>query len=170
MLMTPIFEFSVRRLLIKIDSAPKAPVLPTMTSEFHTVDNIGWYFSAYLLTQMACQPLIGRMLLFFEPKRCYMTSVVVFGLGSILCATAPTSAVFVLGRAVAGCGAAGIVTASFGIYGSSAPLRERPRGMAIIAVLQSVSYFSGPILSGALTESSLTWRFCFWINLRKCRP
>ncbi|KAH6652983.1 major facilitator superfamily domain-containing protein [Truncatella angustata] len=143
----------------------KAPVLPTMTSEFHTVDNTGWYFSAYLLAQMACQPLVGRMLLFYDPKRCYMVSIILFEVGSILCATSPTSVVFIFGRALAGCGAGGIVTASIGIYGSSAPMRERPRGIAIIAVLQSISYFSGPILSGAITESSLTWRFCFWINL-----
>lgn len=138
-----------------------------MTSEFHTIDNIGWYFSAYLLAQMACQPLSGRLLSFYEPKRWYMLSVALFELGSVVCATARVSPVFILGRAIAGCGAAGIITASFGIYGSSAPLRERPRGMAVMAVLQSVSYFSGPILSGALTASSLTWRFCFWINLRK---
>ncbi|KAH8198319.1 hypothetical protein TruAng_007521 [Truncatella angustata] len=137
-----------------------------MTSEFHTVDNTGWYFSAYLLAQMACQPLVGRMLLFYDPKRCYMVSIILFEVGSILCATSPTSVVFIFGRALAGCGAGGIVTASIGIYGSSAPMRERPRGIAIIAVLQSISYFSGPILSGAITESSLTWRFCFWINLR----
>ena len=121
----------------------------------------------YLLVQMSCQPVFGRLLQYYEPKMFYMASLVVFEIGSIVCATSPSSVALVLGRAVAGVGAAGIVTGSLAIFGDTAPLRERPRGMAVIAALQSVAYLAGPIVSGALTDSRVTWRFNFWINLRE---
>jgi MFS family permease len=147
-----------------------APALPAITTEFHTVDDIGWYSSVYLLVQMSCQPVFGRLLQFYEPKMFYMVSLGIFQIGSIVCATSPSSIALILGRAVAGSGAAGIVTGSLAIFGDSAPMRERPRGMAVIAALQSVAYLAGPILSGALTDSWLTWRFNFWLNLRQYYP
>ncbi len=150
--------------MIKIHAL--GPAIPRITSDFHTLDDIGWYTSAYLLAQLSCQPVFGRFFLYFQPKLWYSMFVLVFEVGSVLCATAPNSPAFVLGRAVAGCGAAGILTGSIAIYGDAAPMRERPRGMALIASFQSIAYMSGPVLSGALTGSRLTWRFCFWINLR----
>ena len=115
---------------------------------------------------MSCQPLFSRFYVYFAPKFWYMGSLCLFEAGSVICALAPTSAVFILGRAVAGCGGAGIMAGSLAIFGDSAPMRERPRGMALIASVQSIAYLSGPVISGALTDSYLTWRFCFWINLR----
>lgn len=142
------------------------PAIPQITSDFHTLEHIGWYSSAYLLAQLSCQPLFGRFYLYFEHKLWYCMSLLLFEAGSILCATAPNSPAFILGRAISGCGAAGILTGSLAIFGDSAPMRERPRGLALVASFQSVAYMSGPVLSGVLTSSRLTWRFCFWINIR----
>lgn len=104
---------------------------------------------------MPFQLVFGRLVAFFEPKLFYMLSVLVFEVGSVLCATAPASAVFILGRAVAGFGAAGMTAAGFAIIGHT-PMRERPRLMAFFMALQAVAYTSGPTMSGALTDSHLT--------------
>jgi MFS family permease len=108
--------------------------------------------------------VLGRLAAFYEPKLFYMLFICCFEVGSILCATAPTSAVFILGRAVSGFGAAGITAGGFALIGIT-PMRERPRLMAFFAALQAVAYTSGPTISGTLTDSWLTvsdwWR---------CRP
>ena len=109
----------------------------------------------YLLTLMPFQLLFGRLVGFFEPKLFHMLSLLVFEVGSVICATAPGSAVFILGRAVAGFGAAGMTAAGFAIIGHT-PMRERPRLMAFFAALQAVAYTAGPTMSGALTDSHLT--------------
>ncbi|KAH7014274.1 major facilitator superfamily domain-containing protein, partial [Microdochium trichocladiopsis] len=140
------------------------PAIPAITSDFRTLDHISWYTSAYLLTQMPFQLVFGRVLGFFEPKLFYMAAMLVFEVGSVLCATAPSSAVFILGRAVSGVGAAGIMAGGFAILGHT-PMRERPRLMAFFFAMQSVAYTAGPSISGALTDSYLTWRFNFWIQL-----
>ena len=53
-------------------------------------------------------------------------AVAVFELGSFLCALAKSSAMFIIGRAVAGCGAAGVLNGAFTIIAAAAPLDRRP--------------------------------------------
>lgn len=45
--------------------------------------------------------------------------------------------------------------------------RRLPLFVAAIGSVYALASVLGPILGGAFAESPLTWRFCFWINLRK---
>ena len=65
------------------------------------------YGSAYMLTCAISMPLFGPIYRFYDVKTVFMASVVVFEVGSAVCGAAPTSAGFIVGRAVAGIGAAG---------------------------------------------------------------
>ncbi|KXJ90365.1 major facilitator superfamily domain-containing protein [Microdochium bolleyi] len=154
----------LRSLLAAFDASMLGPALPAITSEFQALDHIGWYTSAYLLAQMPFQLVFSRLAVYYEAKMFNMVALVVFEVGSVLCATAPNSPVFILGRAVSGLGAAGMVAGAFVIIGNI-PMRERPRLLAIFFALQSIALTAGPSLSGALTDSYLTWRFTFWIQL-----
>ena len=144
-----------------------ATAIPRITSEFNSIDDIGWYASAYLLAQMSLQPTFGRVYIYFEAKIMFLISLLAFEVGSVICAVAPSSSVLILGRATAGAAAAGMLTGNLAIFGQVVPLRNRPRGMAIMTGLYSIATLAGPTVGGVLTDSRLTWRFCFWINLRK---
>jgi len=82
--------------------------------------------------------------------------------GSILCAAAPKSSVFILGRAIAGVGAAGLFQGALGIIGFSVPLDKRPLYMGIVVSSFGFAVCFGPILGGALTDHA-SWRWCFWM-------
>jgi MFS family permease len=144
-----------------------ATAIPRITSELNSIDDIGWYASAYLLAQMSLQPTFGRVYIYFEAKIMFLISLFMFEVGSVICAVAPSSPVLILGRAIAGAAAAGMLTGNLAIFGQVVPLRNRPRGMAIMTGLYSIATLAGPTVGGLLTDSRLTWRFCFWINLRK---
>jgi MFS family permease len=82
--------------------------------------------SAYLFTLCAFQLLFGKLFTLFSIKWVYLTAVVIFELGSVICGAAPTSVALIIGRAIAGIGAAGSFSGGMIIIAHSAPLDKRP--------------------------------------------
>ncbi|KAH7032671.1 major facilitator superfamily domain-containing protein [Microdochium trichocladiopsis] len=162
------FALSLAGLLTALDATMLAsgpgPALPAITSDFQALDHIGWYTSVFLLAQMPFQLAFGRLITFYEPKLFNMVALAGFEVGTVLCATAPSSAVFILGRAISGLGAAGMMAGAFAIIGHI-PIRRRPQLISLFFIVQSVAYTAGPSMAGALTDSYLTWRFSFWLQL-----
>jgi MFS family permease len=83
---------------------------------------------------------------------------------------------FILGRAIAGCGAAGVLNGAFTIIAASAPLDKRPGMktrfaltdgflifplvlMGTLIGIASVGIISGPLIGGGLTQH-VSWRWC----------
>lgn len=128
---------------------------------------MAWYSSAYSLTKMALQPAFGRLYYSVRLKLVFCGAVVLFGAGSILCALAPNSTALIVGRAIQGCGCAGIASGSMNVMAYMVPTEKMAIFTAILSSTYAISSVVGPTLGGVLAESSLTWRFCFWINLRE---
>lgn len=116
---------------------------------------------------MAFQPSFGKIYTYFDLKRTFMTSIVIFEVGSVVCAAAPSSRAFIIGRAVAGFGAAGIFCGGLVIVANTVHMHRRPLFLGIVTSMYGVASVLGPTLGGLMTDSPrLTWRFCFWVNLR----
>lgn len=62
----------------------------------------------------------------FSLKWVFVFVVSTFELGSLICGVAPSSTVFIVGRAIAGLGAGGIFAGALTIIAYSIPLRKRP--------------------------------------------
>ena len=56
----------------------------------------------------------------------------VFEVGSLICATSPSSVVLIVGRAVAGLGAAGLFSGALVIIAHTIPLRLRPSKLLVV--------------------------------------
>jgi MFS family permease len=127
---------------------------------------VGWYGSAYLLCTCAFQLLFGKFYTFFSIKGTYLVAIFIFELGSLICGAAPTSNALIVGRAVAGLGCAGIFSGALIIVAHAVPLRQRPIYTGFIGAMYGVASVAGPLMGGAFTDH-LSWRWCFYINLRK---
>ncbi|KUJ10943.1 MFS general substrate transporter [Mollisia scopiformis] len=158
------FSLCLGTFLVALDTMIIGTAIPSITSQFHSLEDISWYGSAYLLTNTALQPSFGKLYKLFRIKMIYLLCVVVFEVGSIICAAAPSSAVFIVGRAIAGCGAAGLLQGALAIIANTVPLAKRPIYMGIVISVFGISVCIGPVLGGAFTQH-ITWRWCFWINV-----
>lgn len=94
--------------LVALDRLIISTAIPKITDEFHDVGDVGWFASSYLLTQAAFQLVMGRLSTFYSPKWVFLVSILIFEIGSTICGAAPNSTAFIIGRAVAGLGSAGI--------------------------------------------------------------
>ncbi|KAI1130977.1 MFS general substrate transporter [Nemania abortiva] len=138
--------------------------IPAITSEFHSTRDIGWYSAAFQVALSTSQPLAGKLYTQFSKKLVYLVSLLVFEVGSLLCALSPSSHAFIVGRALAGLGASGIFAGGFAILSTIIPLHKRTIFLTTVGSTFAVAGVVGPVIAGAFTQN-VTWRWCFYINL-----
>ena len=88
--------------LVALDMTIVATAIPKITDEFHSLDQVGWYGSAFFLTLGSFQSTWGKAYKFFPLKTSFLVSIAIFELGSLICAVAPSSTALIIGRAIAG--------------------------------------------------------------------
>ncbi|KAK0101175.1 hypothetical protein ONS95_012844 [Cadophora gregata] len=150
--------------LLMLDESIISTAIPQITTDFGSLDDVGWYGTSYLLTNCALQPLSGKIYGEFNIKKSFLTFFFIFELGSALSGAAQSAEMLIIGRAVAGIGGSGLLNGAYGIIHGIAPIEKQPRLLGIIIGLSLLGILSGPLLGGLLTEFA-SWRWCFYINI-----
>ncbi|EUC43791.1 hypothetical protein COCMIDRAFT_99949 [Bipolaris oryzae ATCC 44560] len=159
------FSLYIAIFLVALDRTIIGPAIPAITNDFKSIDDIGWYGSSYMLTAAGFILLYGRVYTFFSTKTVFLSGIFLFEIGSVVCGAATSSTMLIVGRAIAGLGSSGIFTGAILIMLNTVPLEKRPMLQGLFGACFGVASVAGPLLGGAFTQSSASWRWCFWINL-----
>ncbi|KAL5394132.1 hypothetical protein PMIN03_004963 [Paraphaeosphaeria minitans] len=159
-----VISLQLTNFCIAVDNTIIATAIPRITDHFGSLGDVGWYGSAYLLFVSGFQLFFGRLYSFLNMKWLFIACVVVFEVGSLISAVAPTSAGLIAGRAISGFGASGIFTGCLTTISTVTPLEKRGAFIGLITAVYGIASIVGPLLGGALTDHA-SWRWCFYINL-----
>ena len=105
-----------------------------------------------MLTAACFNPISGRIYQLYSTKWVFLLSIIIFEAGSALCGAASNSTAFIIGRAIAGLGSAGIFSGGSMIILPLVPLRKRPIFTSMFGMAFGLSSVLGPILGGIFTD------------------
>lgn len=157
---------SLGQFLLQLDLTIVNVALPTIGRDLGTsVSGLQWVVDGYNLAVASLLFVGGRIGDRSGHKRVYLVGVLVFALGSALCAAAPSAGTLVAFRILQGVGAALELPATLAILTHTfTEPRERAQAVGIWASAAGSSLVIGPVLGGALV-AAFGWRSVFFVNL-----
>ena len=141
-----------------------APALPEIQRALHTsTTSVTWVFTAYLLSASVATPIAGRLGDMFGRRRVLLIVLSALAAGTIICATASSIVLLIVGRVLQGLGA-GVYPAAFGIVRDEFPANRAAIGIALISAIVGVGGGLGIVLAGPIVQH-FSYHWLFWFPL-----
>jgi len=112
----------------------------------------GWISTSFILSQTVFLLLFGQSLRIFPSKYNLLAAMVIFEIGSLVCALSQNVNTLIAGRVVAGFGAAGLSVPIFQIISEIAPIEGQPKLFGLLASVFALASIIGPLIGGAFTD------------------
>src|SRR6202012_206644 len=129
-----------------------------------SITEIQWVVTGYTLSLATVIPVSGWAADRFGTKRIYMSSLVLFTLGSVLSGLAWSAGSLIFFRVLQGFGGGMIMPAVMTIMTRKAGPHRMGRVMGVLGVPMLIAPIMGPILGGWLVDDA-SWRWFFFTNL-----
>jgi EmrB/QacA subfamily drug resistance transporter len=123
-----------------------------------------WVSNSYLLTLSALILLAGSLTDRLGERRVFTAGVAGFGIGSALCALAPSVGVLIAARALQGVSGALLTPAALAIIVAVFPRNERGAAIGRWTAWGGIGILAGPLIGGQIVDSA-SWRWIFLINV-----
>jgi EmrB/QacA subfamily drug resistance transporter len=154
----------ITMMLAMLDNMIVGTAMPTIVGELGGLEHLAWVVTAYTLATAASTPVWGKLGDMYGRKATFMTSIVIFLIGSALSGMAQNMGELIGFRAVQGLGAGGLMVGVMAIIGDLIPPRERGKYQGMMAGVMAIAMIGGPLVGGTITDN-WGWRWAFYINL-----
>ncbi|MFG3492874.1 MDR family MFS transporter [Streptomyces sp. NPDC047972] len=154
----------IAMLLAMLDNMIIGTAMPTIVGELGGLEHLSWVVTAYTLATAASTPLWGKLGDMFGRKGVFLTSIVIFLIGSALSGMAQDMGQLIGFRTIQGLGAGGLMVGVMAIIGDLIPPRERGKYQGMMAGVMALAMIGGPLVGGTITDH-WGWRWSFYINL-----
>lgn len=154
----------IAMLLAMLDNLIVGTAMPTIVGDLGGLEHLSWVVTAYTLATAASTPIWGKLGDMYGRKGIFLTSIVLFLIGSVLSGMAQDMGQLIGFRAIQGLGAGGLMVGVMAIIGDLVPPRERGKYQGLMAGVMAIAMIGGPLVGGTITDH-LGWRWSFYINL-----
>jgi len=150
-----------------LSSTVVSNALPRIVSDLHgSQSGYTWVVVATLLTMTASTPVWGKLADQFNKKMLVQSALVIYVIGSLIAATAPSMGVLIGARAVQGLGVGGLTALVQVVIATMVTPRERGRYSGYLGAVFALATVSGPLIGGLLVDApGLGWRSCFYVGI-----
>jgi EmrB/QacA subfamily drug resistance transporter len=144
---------------------PDSIAFPAIRTSFPSasLSSLSWILSAYAIVYAAVLVPAGKIADIVGRKRVFLAGLLIFLVGSALCAAAPSVEFLTGARILQAIGGAALIPTSLGLMLPLFPPQKRPVAIGLWAALAGVGAAAGPSIGGLLVQAS--WRWIFLINL-----
>ncbi|MGW3494078.1 MDR family MFS transporter [Streptomyces sp. NPDC001020] len=154
----------ITMMLAMLDNMIVGTAMPTIVGELGGLQHLSWVVTAYTLAIAASTPLWGKLGDMYGRKGAFMSSIVIFLIGSALSGMAQNMGELIGFRALQGLGGGGLMVGVMAIIGDLIPPRERGKYQGMMAGVMALAMIGGPLVGGTITDH-WGWRWAFYINL-----
>jgi len=153
--------------LSALDTTIITQSIPTICTDLGSASGYVWIGGAYLLAKAATGPIWAKCSDIWGRKLVLLTAVGLFAAASILAALSTSMPMLIAGRALQGAAGGGLVQLSIITISDLFSVRKRSVYLGFSGFVWAVAGAIGPLIGGAFIQS-VTWRWCFWINIPLC--
>ncbi|KAL5042369.1 hypothetical protein BDW71DRAFT_190105 [Aspergillus fruticulosus] len=160
-----ILMLAVIALIVSWDVTALSLALPVIADQLHGTNfQSFWANIAFILGIAVTQPVYSSISDVVGRKYVLYASIVLFGIGSIVFATATNMDIIVVGRLIKGLGAGGLDVLQTIILCDITTMKERPRWLGVMSMANAVGAVTGPFIGGQFAQE-VGWPWLGWINL-----
>ena len=152
--------------VVGLDITALNVALPSIARDLRAdISGLQWAVDAYTVVMASLLMFAGSMADRFGRKRTFVTGLVVFSAGSLLCSLAPSIELLVAFRVLQAVGAAMLNPVAMSIITNTfTDPRERAQAVGVWGAVFGISMALGPVVGGAVV-SAVGWESIFWLNL-----
>ncbi len=149
-----------------------------------TLAEVGWIMAIYATGSLIAQPIAGRMSDARGRRTVFVGALLIFTIGSIVCALSTSLGWLIAGRVVQSLGAGGLQPAAIALIGQRVPKERQSSALYLIYGMFALAGALGAVLGGAIIDGGralgtavfvsgalqheltlFPWHLIFWINI-----
>lgn len=148
---------------LEISSVPV--ILPVLEAQLHAdFQDLQWIMNAYTIACTTVLMATGTLADRYGRRRVFALTVLAFGIASLLCGLAPSTAVLIAGRFLQGMAGGAMFICSIAILSHQFPDgKARGRAFAIWGVVAGIGLGFGPVIGGVIVALA-SWHWVFLVH------
>lgn len=164
-ILVPLIAIIAGCFMVILDTTAMNVALSKLVVDFNTqLPTLEWTVTGYMLATASVIPLAGWLSDRFGAKNVFLTSIILFTIGSALCATPNSAEWLIIFRIIQGLGGGFVMPVAMAYVYRLSPPNKIGAVMGMLGIPILFAPAIGPVLSGWLVEYH-SWRWIFLINI-----